>query len=362
LSAIHQFIPTLAPKDAIGAHTLALRELLRDLGWESEIYAWEAKDNLASVARPWQGYRKPRGKATVWLWYQGSIASPIADFLAARSEPKVLNYHNITPYELVAGWEEGLAKAVVFGRQQIARLAPHVTLAMAVSRFNADDLRGMGYRRLVVAPLLLQESFFSTEPDPEVLEALQEKKASGGLVWLFVGRLSPHKAQHRLIAALALFRRAYDPGARLWLVGSVASVGYEAALRRYAAELGLGDAVVFAGSVSEEALVAYYKEADCFVCASEHEGFCVPVVEALWNSLPVVALAKGALPETVGDAGLLVADSRPATLAAAVAKVAHEGPLRAELARRGPLRAWQFHPSVTRHLLAELIMAELGRP
>ena len=138
-----------------------------------------------------------------------------------------------------------------------------------------------------------------------------------GIDWLFVGRLVPNKAQHDLVLAFALHSVA-SPGSRLWLVGRTDSPRYETALRHLIAALDLGDTVTITGPVDDATLAAYYRDADVFVSASEHEGFCLPLVEAMHQRLPVVAHASSAVAETLGDAGICITDKRPHAIAAAV--------------------------------------------
>ena len=144
------------------------------------------------------------------------------------------------------------------------------------------------------------------------------RRAGAGARWLAVGRVSPNKALESTVAALAVARVHGDPGATLRIVGKPATDSYVAALQRYVAELGLADAVTFAGHASDDAVAAAYAEADVLVVTSEHEGFCVPVVEAMSAGLPVVAFDQGAVPEVLGDAGVLVSDKDPYALAASI--------------------------------------------
>jgi glycosyltransferase involved in cell wall biosynthesis len=165
------------------------------------------------------------------------------------------------------------------------------------------------------------------------LARLSRQRDAGGSRWLFVGRLAPNKCAHDVIGAFACYRQLFDPRARLALVGIPTSSHYLAALVRLVAELELGDAVELAGSVPFEELLAQFAMADVFVCLSEHEGYCVPVVEAMELGLPVVAYAAAAVPETVGDAALLLDDKDPLAVAVAV------GDLLADPARLDALRS-----------------------
>jgi glycosyltransferase involved in cell wall biosynthesis len=185
---------------------------------------------------------------------------------------------------------------------------------------------------------------------------------------LFVGRVAPNKCQHEIVKAFAVYRRCFDPRARLWLVGGSSSSVYAVALGRLVAALGLSDAVVLAGSVPQAALVSYFRGADVFVCLSEHEGFCVPVLEAMWHGVPVVALGSSAVPETVASAGLVLpvgpggrgVRGGLAVAAAAVGRVLGDGGVRDGLVARGRARVEEFSLERTRRRFADAIEEVVG--
>jgi glycosyltransferase involved in cell wall biosynthesis len=338
-AAVHQFVPSLAPRDAIGRHTLEIRKLLHEMGVASELYVREAAPELRRMVRPYRKYASQKAASVhrTWLLYQASTGSPVADFLVQRPEPKLVNYHNITPGQFFVGWEPHVAAELSLGRRQLADLSGPTELAVADSAFNERELVDSGYRRTAVAPILLDGSIFHDAVDAAARQRLERAKREGGADWLFVGRVSPHKAQHEVIQALAVYRRLFDPRARLAVIGSAASGAYAAALERYAAALGLGDAVTFPGSVSDGVLAAHYATADVFVCCSHHEGFCVPLLEAMHHDVPVVAVAAAAVPETLGGGGVLVERS-PAHVAAAVHRVVEDGATRAAVVAAGRAR------------------------
>ena len=229
------------------------------------------------------------------------------------------------------------------GRDELAELAGRAALGIADSRFNADELVEVGYRHTVVAPLLVDLARFDEAPDGRLEERLAaDREKRGGPDWLFVGRVVPNKAQHDLLGAFATWRRLTDAPSLLYLVGGSAPGGYERALRGLARHLGVDDQVRFVGPVSHTELVAYYRVADVFVCLSEHEGFCVPVLEAMHLGLPVVAFAEAAVPETVAGAGLLLEAKRPLDVVATVERITQDQALRAALVRRGRRRAGDF--------------------
>ena len=334
---VDQVIPSLASRDAIGVHTVNLAEGLRRAGIESDVYYGNCTPDVAALGHPVGALGSPmrrhaRHAGERWLLYQSSIGSPVFDALAVRPEPKLVNYHNITPAALLSAWEPAVAYEAALGRAQLERLAPASALAVADSGYNEEELLAAGYSRTAVVPLLIDMTRAGTAPDPVVSERLAAAKSRGGADLLFVGKVSPHKAPHDLVKMLAVYRRLYDPRARLHLVGSPLGERYAAALDAFVRELGLGEAVSVTGSLPAGALESYYRAADVFVCASEHEGFCVPLVEAMGHGVPVVAYGVCAVPETVGDAGLLLDSKEPLRFAAAVARVLSDAALRDRLA------------------------------
>ena len=179
-------------------------------------------------------------------------------------------------------------------------------------------------------------------------------------MWLFVGRVVPNKGFHDLLAAFAVFRGVWGSGARLVLAGSGSEGSYGVALRGLAQGLGLGDSVVWAGSVSGEVLAGWYGAADVFVCLSDHEGFGVPLAEALGAGLPVVAFDAGAVAGTLGGAGVLLGDKSPAAVAAAVGRVLGDGALRGRLMAAGRRRAAELHPDRSAEVYADALAPRLG--
>lgn len=341
LDRIDQVVPTLASRDAIGGHVLELRDLIRSMGLRSDVYFANASPDRLGDGLPLArlGDRRPAGRA---LLYQLSIGSGVADLFRDRPERKFVNYHNITPAELIEDWLPAVGDEVRLGRAQMRALGAVTDFAVADSHFNEGELRRAGYRATATASLLIDLERFEGEADRRLAERLGAERGRGGADLLFVGKVSPHKGQHDLVKALAAYRRLYDPRARLRIVGGPISADYQSAVERFAKELGLADAVDFAGSVSHGELIAYYQAADVFLCLSDHEGFCVPVLEAMHHGLPVVAHDNTAVPETLGGAGLVLPDKEPARVAAAVDRVVRDEQLRRTLAEAAAARVSTF--------------------
>jgi len=342
---VHQFIPSFVTRDAIGFHAMQVHSVLRDMGLRSEFYVRDASAERQHLVRPYESYRSRPGE---WLLYQASTGSVMGEWLLGRPEPKLVNYHNVTPASFFEAWEPWLCDEVSEGRRQIEKLASVTTHAIAVSRYNQAELTAAGYRSTSVAPLMLDLGDFEHEADRPTLEWMRRASERGGANFVFVGRIVPNKAQHDLIKALVAYRRLYDPEARLYLVGGGASPAYQNALKRFAGALGLRGAVDFAGSVSDAERSAYYRGADAFVCLSDHEGFGGPLLEAMHAGVPVVAYGSSAIPETVGDAALVLADKHPAVVAAALWKVVSDQDLRQRLVEAGRRRLAQFSLERTR--------------
>ena len=357
MTAVHQFVPALLPRDATGDHTRALRDAFRAQGWESDIYVEAAHDELSHEARYFERYPENARPGDVLL-YQVGTSSPVADFLLGRPEPLVLDYHNITPESFYVGWEEHTATKVALAHRQVAALAPRAVLGIADSAFNARELELMGCHHTAVVPILVELDVDTYEVDQRELSRLTELH-QGATVLLFVGRISPNKAHEHLVEALWMYRHLYDPDACLHLVGPLVTPDYADAVFAFAAELGLADAVRHGEGLTAGELAAWYEDADVFVCLSQHEGFCIPLLEAMRAGTPIVALDAGAVGETMADAGILLPTARPATVAAAVDRIRSDDVLAGRLVESGRRRLRDFTSERTARRFVE-VLAEVA--
>ncbi|MDZ4827608.1 MAG: glycosyltransferase [Actinomycetota bacterium] len=353
MTAVHQFLPVLEP-GAVGAHALAARTVFRDAGYDSEIFAGEIRASYAGEgAHDAASYgRRFRALPDDRLVYHLAIGSHLAETLAARAERLVVDYHNLTPLRYFDGWAPVAAGGVAWGRRQLSTLAARAALGIGDSYYNEVELIEANYARTTVVPILVPPAAFDVEPDTVTLARVRSYGA--GAVWLFVGRLAPNKAQHDIVKAFSVYRKVHDPDARLVLVGGSSSDSYELALERFVERLGLTTAVELAGAVTPAALAAFYEAADVFVVCSDHEGFCVPLLEAWHHRVPIVAFAATAIPETLGDAGLLLDVKDPYTVAGAVDRVLRDDVVRHALVEAGLRRLHEFDIATTG---AELVAA-----
>jgi L-malate glycosyltransferase len=329
---IHQILAAASPGDAITNAALDYRDVLRRVG-PSEVFARHIAPSSAGEVRPLSEFGTSGSRGL--LVYHASIGEPtVSAFLLSRSEPIVLVYHNITPARYFEGIDDTFAELLVLGRMELESIRHRVVLAVAASRFNAAELEAIGYQDVrVIPPVVKPFRLLRTVPDPEMLNLL-DRDFDAPLL-LFVGQLLPHKRPDLLVKAMHVAATYLGTQAVLLLVGQNRFVRYADAISAQVRELNLPQVHVI-GSIDDARLAAMFRRATAFVTVSEHEGFCVPLLEALAFDVPVVARACAAIPETVGDAGLLLPGWAGAELVAgAIDRVVSDAALREELIRRG---------------------------
>ncbi|MDX6674549.1 MAG: hypothetical protein QOH11_1967 [Solirubrobacteraceae bacterium] len=333
---IQQVLCAAGPVDAVTNQAFACRRLFGSWGWGGE----DASAVLAPgmdrrAVRPLSALR-PEPDDVVLVHYSG-YATGLERLMELPNRMVVIS-HNITParyfwaYEPIDGLRCALSPA------QLAELARAADVAAGVSEFNAAELRRAGARDVRVIPILFERERLGPPPPAA--------RRPGPPTVVFVGRLAPHKRQDLVIRAFALYRAEHAPAARLVLVGTPLAPAFAASLARLAEEVAPG-AVTFERGLAPEELWERYRSADAFLCLSEHEGFCIPQLEAVHVGGPVLARPVGGVPEVVGDAGLLVpTDDDGGVDLAVVAELLHlavsEPDLATELRRRGEARLDMF--------------------
>jgi glycosyltransferase involved in cell wall biosynthesis len=348
---VHQLLSGAGPYDAVTNQALAHRELMARWGVEGDVYAAAMDPAVAGRVRRVEELRVADDDVVV-LHYSAHAAA----LERALEGPgrKLLVYHNVTPPEFLWEHEPQVAMLCALGRARLPRFAARADAAVAPSRFSAQDLREAGAHEVRVVPALYVLDRERLAPGAERPSPL----AAGGPTIVFVGRLSHNKRQDRLVKAFALLQRHRLPDARLVLAGPAGSGSYAAHLERLARELGTRD-VVLAGALPQDELNSLYASAAAFACLSEHEGFCLPLLEAMHFGLPVVARRAAAVPEVLGDAGVLLEDPDLPTVAEAIDLCVGTEPLRAEVRVRGERRLERFAPARTEAELREVVEALL---
>jgi glycosyltransferase involved in cell wall biosynthesis len=328
---VDQWVPALHRGDAIGDSARLMRDAFRRWGHEADVYALELDSDLAGDGRPFTEWRPGGPHDVVILHY--AITSPLTPALAEHRGRRVLLHHNITPSEFFHGIDPELERICALGRAELGPLHEHVDLGLADSEFNRRELEALGFQRTGVLPIYLDFRRYREAPNPVLRRTLDDGRTN----LLFVGRVTPNKRHQDLLRIAAYYKRFISPDLRLVLVGKLPRQRrYFDALQAFLYELGFTPfEVVFTGHVAHEELLAAYASARVFLSTSAHEGFGVPLVEAMLMDVPILARAAAAVPFTLGGAGLQF-DGLPI---AEVAELAHV--LATEATLREPILAGQ---------------------
>jgi len=313
LIKIHQVLATLGYGDAIGHEVLGIQRVLRDAGYESEIFVETADYRLEALTRDFRELVDFSDRDNLLL-HHFSLGSKASRTAFALPDRMALIYHNITPPEYFVGVHRTLARQCFRGRRELRAYAERCDLAMGDSEFNRQDLEALGFPRTAVLPVVPDFSHLDRCPNWMVAREFDDDWTNV----MFVGRVIANKKIEDVIRFFHAYQTFFNSRSRLLIVG--AQSGFErylAALTQLTASLGAHH-VHFVGHVSDEELVAFYDVADLFLCASEHEGFCVPIVEAFYKRVPVLAYAATAVPSTMDGAGVLYDDKDPMHVAALV--------------------------------------------
>lgn len=301
---VHQMTATLVYGDAVTNDILEIDRRLKLWGLDAHIYTENVEPRLAHVGQLDQAYERYLGEPDDLLIYHYSIYTANLKLYAQSRNRKIVVYHNITPPEFFRGFDDSLETLCRFGRLALSQLRD-CSLALADSEFNRRDLvaAGIPESRTAVLPIFLGlDKFTQVERDPALHWRMRQNHRTN---LLYVGRLAPNKGCDDLIKLLYTYRKHINPSAHLWLVGSRSLTRYVRYLEALIARLGLEDAVTFTDRLSLGGLCTCYEDSDVLLCGSRHEGFGVPLLEAMYFGLPIFAYAAAAVPETLDGAGVL---------------------------------------------------------
>jgi glycosyltransferase involved in cell wall biosynthesis len=297
---VHQVLATLGYGDAIGHEVLGIQRVLQRAGYDSEIFVETADPRLEHLTVDYRDLVRAVSPADLLIHHFsiGSRASRTAYALPGRM---ALVYHNITPPEYFIGVHKDLVKLCFRGRRELTAYTGRCELALGDSEYNRQELEALGFRSTGVLPVVPGFEHLDGTPDHILAAGFDD----GWTNVVFVGRVIPNKKFEDVIGAFHAYRTRHNPRSRLLLIGSYSGFErYLAMLQALIARLGTPD-VHFLGHVSNEEPTALYDVADLFLCASEHEGFCVPIIEAFYKRVPVLAYAATAVPATMDGGGVL---------------------------------------------------------
>lgn len=306
-----QLVSSLNFGDAVGNEVIAFKKTLQENGYATEIYTNNIHKKILPGTAKYYRDMPPLRPDDLVIYHFASeceIAKDIKEFPCKV----VLRYHNVTPPEFFHGFDTNAERATSNGLRQVKEIQPYIDFCLPVSEFNRQSLEEMGYRcPMKVLPILIRFEDYAQEPDQKIVE----RYSDGVTNILFVGRMAPNKKVEDVIAGFAYYKEHCDPTSRLFLVGSYQENDkYYQFLKKHIRHLGVRD-VLFSGHISFQEILAYYTVADLFLCMSEHEGFCVPLVEAMYFEVPIVAYDSSAISSTMGDSGVLVTSKEPQSIA-----------------------------------------------
>ena len=311
--AIHQVLATLGYGDAIGHEVLGIQRVLRGAGYDSEIFVQTADHRLEELTQDYRDLPEASHPDNI-LIHHFSIGSRASRIAYALPDRMALVYHNITPPQYFVDVHKMLVKLCYLGRRELGFYKDRCDLALGDSEYNRQELEAIGFPVTGVLPVV--PDFAHLGRPANYMQARQYD--DGWVNILFVGRIIPNKKIEDVIRFFHAYKQWFNPRSRLLLVGSHGGFEkYLSMVHQFIADIGATD-VHFLGHVADEELTAYYELADVFLCASEHEGFCVPLVESFHMGVPVVAYAATAVPATMDGAGVLYTNKDPMHVAALV--------------------------------------------
>lgn len=304
-----QLLPTLAYGDAVGNDVIAIQKVLMEMGYRSYIYAEQIvrkkPDTMEKLVS-----ELPELSPEDIILYHGSTGTALNEQLPKLGGRKAMIYHNVTPPHFFAPYSQEAKKLTEDGLRGIQGLADTLEYCIADSAFNKQDLRSMGYTCPIdVCPILIPFADYEKKPNEKLL---RQYRGDGVTNLLFVGRIAPNKCHQDILRAFCCYQKCYNPKSRLVFVGAWDGMdSYYKRLVAYAGMLGIAEHVIFTGHIKFDEILAWYHLADAFVCMSEHEGFCVPLAEAMYFDVPIVAYDSTAIPDTLGGSGVLLESKAP---------------------------------------------------
>ncbi len=336
---VNQWVPAAHKGDAIGDSSRKMRDMLRALGHQSEIYALTIDDVLKGDVLPFSDSSAHGGDITIFHY---ALPSPMTEAFAALPRGRVLQYHNVTPAHYFAPFDPALFRLASLARAELGSLVGRVDLALGVSEFNRAELEAMGFAPTGVLPLSVDLARITRPASRPSLEKVLT--SNNAINFLFVGRIAPNKKIEDHLKLAEQYKRYIDEYYRFIFVGKYDAVpAYYSSIRAMMAQFRLPvDRFIFTGPVPDEELAVYYRHAAVYISLSEHEGFCAPLLEAMAADVPVLAYAAAAVPETLGGAGVQFAPKDMEYAAELLGMLAFDDQLRARVIARQRERLSDF--------------------
>lgn len=347
-----QLLPALSYGDGVGNDTLAIDRLLKREGYDTHIYAEYIDERIDKEIASCIS-QMPEVREEDYIIYHLASGSKVNDLLKTFKGKKMIVYHNVTPPEFFAPYNQQSELNCKAGQRAVRDLSDVADYCLAVSDYNKQDLLNCGYRsEMAVVPILIPFSDYEKKPAKSVL---RKYKKSGYTNVLFTGRIVPNKTQEDVIYAFYHYQKYYNPKSRLFLVGSYNGMEiYYNRLQEFVARLGVQN-VIFTGHIKFDEILAYYKLADLFLCMSEHEGFCIPLIEAMFFDVPIIAYQSSGVVGTMDGCGIPIYERNPLEIAGVMNYVQTHPELRKTILENQRTRLQRFdNQKVEKEFLSHL--------
>ncbi|XDD51860.1 glycosyltransferase family 4 protein [Leptospira sp. WS92.C1] len=345
MKSVQQFSAGFNPGDAISNQMLEIRSYLKDLECKGDIYS----ENIGAAKLPFvKKYKAYKKSSKDILFYHHSIHSSIFGFLRSFRSPRILIYHNVTPYHFLKSYDLKMSYLLKKGREELKEMQNRFNLVFAVSKFNQKELEELGFENVGILPITYQLS----QPISRI-----DKKNSEIKKILFVGRITPNKRQDDLIRLAHAYKSLYGDRFQFYLAGfsSRELYLYREELERMLDFYDLRKNILITDFLADQELKNLYQEADVFVSMSEHEGFCVPLIEAMVHRIPILAYEGGAVPETLNGSGILFTEKKFPDLAILLNKILTDDSFKNQILNGQDLRLEEFKKSESKLVLRKAI-------
>ena len=335
---IHQITATVSFGDAISNEILAIKKMLDNMGIHNEIYAENIDPRVKKYVKKYTSYKG--NKDDIIINHFG-IGSSVNDYvIGLKNKVKIIRYHNITPHNFFHTYNSVTAKLCELGREQLKKSRDTYKYSLAVSEYNKQELLDIGYKNISIMPIIIAIKDYEKKPNDEIVNKFNDNNRN----IIFVGRVSPNKKQEDVIKSFYYYKKYFNSKSRLFIVGSYDGMElYYKQLIRLIQALELED-VFFTGHTSFESILAYYSIADLFLCMSEHEGFCVPLVESMFFKVPVLAYNSSAIPDTLSGSSVLINEKNYEYIAGMMNYILEEKDFRDKIINKQSKRLEELRP------------------
>jgi glycosyltransferase involved in cell wall biosynthesis len=333
--------------DAISNYAILMRRVLRSMGHRSKVFARFVHPRMHRYAKPLKAVRRLVGRRDIVWIYHYSIGSETTRMVRDLNGPLILIFHNITPPLLTVQADGHMASRFYAGWEDLKTITDLPRVTVGSSEYNREQLLQIGFQNSEILPIILNYSLFDRRPKQSIVNRYRD----GSVNFLTISRIYPHKKIEDVIKVFHYYHEYINPHSRLFVVGDAKGMeDYQEQLFQFCHNLNIPN-VYFTGKVRFRELLAYYRIADVYLCMSEHEGFCVPLLESMYLGVPIIAHKCTAIGETLGDAGVLVLEKRFDEIAEMAHLLVTDEDLRTRVINKQKDRALVFQED---HLVTQL--------